>query len=581
MILQKIKSKGKYPELSIYSILIGYFLGILLAVSIGYTSLILGFSIEGSELAAILGFGLLRGVFKRDSMIENNIVQTIASSVNAASAGLMFSIPALFIMNYAGEFNPTVIAFGGIAGAFLGISFIIPLRKHMIEYERLTYPGGVAIAAILKSPGAGIEKVKKLIYAGILSGIFALIVQGTDLHFGGTGDYLNFSLFSWIGLPAYLNGTWQLSLLTVGIAFIAGRGSIPFVLGGFVCYWLITPLLIQTGMMPLDPSTGQIFENPNLLRSELFRPLGIGMLVGSALLGALLTFPLIFSTIQSMRDSAKTNSSTSRDEMPVSFLYFAVIGAFILLTFLAINSAQKITIFHGLSIAFLGTIWIVISCIILSEAVGRTNWSPLSGMTLIGVTLVIILMSSYDTKTSIVTAISVGGAMAVAMNQATDLMLDLKTGYLLGASPRQQQIAQFLGAWIGPIVVVMLILILDKAYGIGSDRLPSPQAAVLATTIEGILKGDAPFLKYLAGAGIGGLIAPISAGTAVTVALGFYLPFSIILTFSIGIVLRELSNRFFGKEWSESQGIPIAAGLIIGEALVGVSIAMYIVFWGG
>jgi putative OPT family oligopeptide transporter len=147
-----------YPELTWTAVIVGWFLGVIIAISIGYAALILGFSIEGSELAAILGFGILRGMLRRKSIIENNIVQTIASGVNGASSGMMFSVPAIFILGYGDKFDPVILTFGCIAGAFLGIAFIIPLRKHMIDFERLTYPGGVAVATILKSPGAGVRK---------------------------------------------------------------------------------------------------------------------------------------------------------------------------------------------------------------------------------------------------------------------------------------------------------------------------------------------------------------------------------------------------------------------------------------
>ena len=156
---KRIIRRGPYPELTLPAILVGYLLGAIITISIGYASLILGFSIEGSELAAILGFGILRGILHRSSIVENNINQTIASAVNGASAGMMFSVPALFILHQV-EFNPELMVFGAIAGGILGIAFIIPLRKQMIDFERLPYPGGIAVATILKSPGAGPAKAR-------------------------------------------------------------------------------------------------------------------------------------------------------------------------------------------------------------------------------------------------------------------------------------------------------------------------------------------------------------------------------------------------------------------------------------
>ncbi len=160
----------------------GWFIGVIIAVAIGYAALILGFSIEGSELAAILGFGILRGMFRRKSIVENNIVQTIASGVNGASSGMMFSVPALFLLGFGDRFDPVVLTFGCIAGAFLGIAFIIPLRKHMIDFERLTYPGGVAVATILKSPGAGVQQSRiLLLIAAFISAFVHFVTIRTDV----------------------------------------------------------------------------------------------------------------------------------------------------------------------------------------------------------------------------------------------------------------------------------------------------------------------------------------------------------------------------------------------------------------
>jgi len=569
-------TRGAYPELTPHAVIVGYFLGVVLAVSIGYASLKLGFSIEGSELAAILGFGILRGLLRRRSIIENNITQTVASAVNGASSGMMFSVPAIFILGYGTEFNPYVLTFGAIAGAFLGIAFIIPLRKQMIDYERLTYPGGVAVASILKSPGAGISKAMLLIGAMLVSGVvhFISIYNGVEY----------WPLFEQLGLPEYLNGTWYLSLMTVGVAFIAGRGGLAFIVGGFVCYWVLAPLLDVTGMFPTDASTGAAITDPNQLRLMLFRPTGIGMLIGGAIVGVMFALPLIKSAIKSMQSSAKTESAMSKDEMPIKLLYFAIVGAAILLGVMAVTSAEQVGLVRGLMMAVLGTLWIWMAGIILSEAIGRTNWSPLSGMTLIAVTLLIMITQTFggmDTAQAIVAAVTVGAATCVAMSQATDLMLDLKTGYLVGATPRQQQLGQFFGAWLGPIVIIILIFTLGEAYKFGSDELPAPQGQALASMIEGITGGNIPSEKYLAGALLGGLLSLLQAGLGITVGLGFYLPFDIVLTYAIGTLLREIVDRTKGKNWSESKGIPIAAGLIVGEALVGVGKAVYIITAGG
>ncbi len=554
-----------YPELTWVAVIVGWILGVIIAVSIGYAALILGFSIEGSELAAILGFGILRGILRRKSIIENNIVQTIASGVNGASSGMMFSVPAIFILGYGDKFDPVILTFGCIAGAFLGIAFIIPLRKHMIDYERLTFPGGVAVATILKSPGAGVQKAIVLLGAALLSATVHVVTIKTGVS--------NWNIGAMIGIPDYMNGIWYLSLMTIGVGFIAGRGGVAFIIGGFVAYWFLSPMLAATGSFPVD-AAGQAISAPDSLRLMLYRPLGIGMLIGGAIMGVILASPLILSAIRSMQRAAKVATATAKEELPIKFLYFAIFGAFILLCIMAVTSVEAVSIGRGIALALLGTLWIWMAGIILSEAIGRTNWSPLSGMTLVGITLLIVVTHGMERGDSIVAAIMVGAAMCVAMSQATDLMLDLKTGYLVGATPRMQQIGQFAGAWLGPIVVIFVIFALNEAYELGSARLPAPQAQALASTIDGILGGDVPTQKYAAGAILGGVLSAFIGGLGITVGLGFYLPFNIVLTYSLGTLGREIADRVKGQDWSDNVGIPIAAGFIVGEALVGVGDAV-------
>jgi len=564
---------GPYPELTWASVSVGWLLGALISISIGYAALILGFSIEGSELAAILGFGILRGVMRRYSIVENNVAQTVASAVNGASSGMMFSVPALFILGET-DFNPYVMTFGCIAGAFLGIAFIIPLRKQMIDYERLTFPGGVAVATILKSPGAGIRKAVLLLAAAAFSAGIHVISQLTGFD--------NWNLGAVLGMPEYMNGIWYISLLTIGAAYIAGKGGVAFIIGGFACYWVIAPLLAATGLLPMTMVDGaeMVVTDPEVLRLSLFRPVGIGMLIGGALTGIVLALPLIISAVRSMQSAARVESVVSKDEMPIKLLYVAVVGAAVVLMIIATLSTEHMGIGRGIAMALLGTAWIWIAGVILSECIGRTNWSPLSGMTLIAVTLLIIITNGLERSEAIVAAVMVGAAVCVAMSQATDLMLDLKTGYLVGATPRMQQAGQFCGAWLGPILIIGVIYVLHEAYGLGSEKLPAPQGQALASMINGILGGDVPVQKYLAGAGLGALLSAASGGLGITVGLGFYLPFNIVLTYSLGTLLRLLTDARMGRHYSEGTGIPIAAGLIVGEALVGVGFAVRAVFGG-
>ena len=597
----EIVRRGIYPEFTWTAVSVGWAIGILIAISISYAALILGFSIEGSELAAILGWGILRGLMGRTSILENNINQTIASAVNGASSGIMFSVPALFILSKTPglesvkDFNVPLMVFACIAGAFIGLAFVIPLRKQMIDFQRLPYPGGIAVATILKSPGAGIHKSVLLFGAVIFSALVYLWI--TEL---GHVEHKQYNVGEALEIPSRYNLVFFGSLMTIGVGFLSGKGGFWFGAGGFICYWLLSPLLNLYGA----PDMQAVVEVPSRMRQFVYRPSGIGMLIGAAIGGILTAFPLILSAINSLRKSKGSSSGgAGNDEMSIKVLGSGVVLGAVLLVFLAYRSVEGMQIGTAVTMAVLGTIWIWIAGVIVAECIGRTNWSPLSGMTLIAVTILIVIANrGLNDPQTIVSSMVVGAAICLAVSQASDMMLDLKSGYLVGAIPKRQQLAQFVGAWLGPIVVITLMFVLEKgatpspeelaaakenptavteiaegevAYGIGSKDYPAAQASALANVISGIVDGDVPTYRYVAGGGLGFLLA-ISGlgGIGVMVALGFYMPFDIVLTYTIGCLLRVICNRMFGNDFSESKGIPLAAGLIVGEALVGVGLAI-------
>ena len=571
--------KGPYPELTWTGVIVGWFLGAIIATSIGYAALILGFSIEGSELAAILGWGILRGLLRRTSIVENNINQSIASAVNAASSGMMFSVPALFILSgeYEGltDFNRALMIFGCVIGAVVGLSFVIPLRKQMIDFNRLAYPGGIATAAILKSPGAGAKKAMFMLGAALFSGaVHFWVLKYSD----GISEHISHEelhLGDMLGLPSYLNIAFYLSVMTIGVGFLSGRSGLWFGAGGFLCYWFLAPLLAQFGSPEV---VGIVEEGPGPLRSILFRPSGIGMLIGAAVGSIVFAAPMIKSAIQSMQKAARDASGAASDEMPIRQLYLGVGLGSILLIGVGFLTVPDMSIGTAAAMALVGVLWIWIAGVIVAECVGRTNWSPLSGMTLIAVTILTFLASGLTDTQAIVASVMMGAAICVAISQASDMMLDLKAGYLVGAKPKMQAYGQYLGTWLGPIVVMGLILVLHNAYGLGSEKLPAPQGQALASMIQGIIGGDVPTYRYGAGAGLGLLFALSGfGGIGVLVGLGFYMPFAIVLTYTIGNLLRLAADKTMGNKWVEDVGIPVSAGLIVGEALVGVGNAMVIV----
>lgn len=572
--------EGPYPELTWTAVLVGWAIGVLIAISIAYAALILGFAIEGSELAAILGWGILRGAMRRTSIVENNINQTIASAVNGASSGIMFTVPALFILarreglESVDDFTPGTILLtilAAITGSIIGLAFVIPLRKQMIDFNRLAYPGGIAVATILKSPGAGIRKAMLLLGGALLSGVVHVIVLWFEMEHWHAGEQF--------GIHPMLNIAFYMSVMTVGVGYLSGKGGFWFGAGGFICYWVLSPILAQIA----GPDIQSLVSSPSDMRGELYRPTGIGMLIGAAIGGIIAAFPLMISALKSMQSAgqhASDANAVENDEMPIKLLYSAVVLGAIAMIAIAFVSSSEMTLMLAATMAILGTLWIWVAGVIVSECVGRTNWSPLSGMTLIAVTIVIIIAKSgMSAPAAVLSSMIVGAAICLAISQASDMMLDLKSGYLVGAIPRRQQMAQFIGVWLGPIIVVFLMLLLNREYQIGSEKLPAPQATALASIIDGIMTDSVPAYRYVAGSGLGLLLAFSGlGGIGVLVGLGFYMPFNIVLTYTLGNILRIVSDMTAGKKFGHEVGIPIAAGFIVGEALIGVGYALIKVF---
>lgn len=573
--------RGPYPEFTWAAILVGWLIGAVITVTVAYASLVLGFSIEGSELAAILGWGILRGVMRRTSIVENNINQTIASAVNGASSGIMFSVPALLILsNREGfeslaEIDRPVLVLSAITGCVLGLCFVIPLRKQMIDFDRLAYPGGIAVAAILKSPGAGVRKATLL-----LGGVAIAAVAQTSLIVFGDGAY-DWHFGDAFGLPPLLNLSLYLSIMTIGVGYLSGKGGFWFGAGGFICYFFLSPLLSQFG----EPEVAAMTADPEAMRLTLYRPTGIGMLVGAAIGGIIAAMPMILGALGSLRGAGERDAGTlaAKDEMPIRMLYTMIgLASLVLLGVAWEVGGGQLSPGRAILMTAVAIAWIWVAGVIVAECIGRTNWSPLSGMTLIAVTLLIaVIQGGTDTLTTIKVSVMVGAGVCLAISQASDIMLDLKSGYLVGGVPRRQQIAQLIGTWIGPILVVWLMFLLHdtREGGIGGPQLPAPQAAALASTIESIVQGDVPAHRYVAGGGMGLMLALSGlGGIGVLVALGFYMPFNIVITYTIGNVLRLLSDRFLGLRFGFEVGIPVAAGLIVGEALVNVGEAMWQIF---
>ncbi|MEM9643971.1 MAG: OPT/YSL family transporter [Planctomycetota bacterium] len=586
-----------YRELTPRAFLLGIIQGIVLNVAFVYAALKLGFSIGGSTVASIMGFALLRGVFRGGTMTENNINQTIASGINTAGTGIVYTVPALFMLDAAWRSSgreglgldllPLMIA--GIAGGVLGVVAIIPLRKQMIELDRLRFPSGVATATIIRAGASGFEKAKLLAWGVGVSALWKLVmvfgwldtpqwvaergfgIDAEELHFG-------FGL-----LPEYVAPVVALSLMNLAAGMLAGRGGLSFLVGGMIAWWLIAPVAVGCGWTP--PAASEA-ETAGFLYSSMLRPLGIGVLIGGALMGVVTAFPAIRGAIGALA-SAKTTARAGEgadvgtDELKLPVL---VVGTVIALGlfFFASMLTPDVTVVQAMMSSVIGTLWLGLAALIVAQATGLTDISPMSGMALISVTLMMFLLNK-----NIAASMVVGVAVCVAISQGADMMQDLKTGFLIGARPINQQIAQFATTWIGPLIALGAICILwyggpngEGGFGEGT-ALPAPQGGALMGIIDAVDSGNVPVDKYALGGLVGVVLgaAPMS-GLGVLIGLAMYLPFSITFGYGIGCLVQMGIQRRKGAEFCEHKLVPVAAGMIVGEALLGIAHACYSIAMG-
>jgi uncharacterized oligopeptide transporter (OPT) family protein len=665
----------RYREVTVASIVFGVVCGAIMNASITYAGLKIGFTIVGSSIAAVLGFGVLRGLLRRGSILEINIAQTIGSAVNVPNSGVIFTVPVLLLLGYRLSASNTdfwLIMLACVAGAILGTCFIIPLRKQMIDIDRLRFPSPTGVAIILKAPGAGPAKALVLV-AGVIvamllyapAGLPALGLPGygsigwrmpvehetdgvtlterVDRDRDGKPDLVlahdRIDLGRFLRLPDQVQVVFALAPFAIGAGFITGRPGLMVLAGGVLAYFVLNPLVYQMGWVP---ETIKAHQAPGYAFNAFNRPLGIGLLLGGALMGVLFSLPAIAQALKSI--AAAGRARTGSDELGLKVLVSAVLVSLVLLFVAAdfvgnkpINSLCPVTggpvtkeagqvSQAGYAIAFssaearrvwtedwtdtqraefllqkharpgwlaglhpharaalialVGAAWIWFAGIIIAQCTGMTDWSPISGMALVTVVLVMLLAGSG----AVVGAVLIGAALCVAITVASDMMGDLKTGYLVGAQPRRQQIVELATTGLGPVICMFTLLLIvrvnQQRFGIpigpGTDTV-APQAQALQAVITGVQGGEMPYALYGLGAALGALLGlGAFPGLGVLVGLSMYLPFLYVSTYGIGCVLNMIVVRLKGQRWSEEWGVPFAAGLIVGEAILALLINMLV-----
>jgi putative OPT family oligopeptide transporter len=593
-----ISPETKLNELTLKSVIIGATLSVVLGAANAYFGLFSGLTVSASIPAAVISMAILKA-FKNSNILENNLIQTAASAGESLAAGIIFTLPALVIMGYWESFNYLETTLIAICGGVLGVLFTIPLRKALIVKEKLAFPEGVATAEVLKTGEKGGDAIKYLIIGSLLGGLYKFGFEALNLWNG------LFEKAILLKERYYLYFSLNLSPALVAVGYIVGLNiSFLVFLGGVISWYVGIPLYILIKGAPEGLSAIQIGGE---IWSSHIRYLGVGaMIVGGlwALVGLRSALGQAFEAgVEAFKKGSKALSTTSRTELdtPMSWVLIGigVMTVPIFLIYLTIIKDVPITLFMSLIMIVAGFLFSAVAGY-MAGLVGSSN-NPISGVTIATILttalLLLLLMGTSDPAKGAAGAILVGAIVCCAAAIAGDNMQDLKAGHILGSTPRNQQIMQMVGVVSGALLIAPILNLLLASKGIGvptllhPNPLSAPQATLMMSVASGIFGGNLPWDIIVIGGFIGVLIIladeyfkrkksnfkmPVLA-----VAVGLYLPFELDSSIFIGGLIAWLLEKGYQKaqnstsvDQAKNAGLLMASGLITGEALIGILIAV-------
>lgn len=583
-----IKPEQKVPEATLRAVVLGALLAVVFGAANAYLGLKVGMTVSASIPAAVMSMAILRGILRKGTVLENNIVQTIASSGESLAAGIIFTIPAFFIWNLTvpGFYHHVTsweIFFLSLMGGFLGILFVIPLRRYLMvrEHGKLRFPEGTACAEIIKAGDVGGVRAKT-VFAGMgLGALYKILMGGIRLWPEVPNQDIRFYKGANVGIDA--------TPALLGVGYIIGPRISALMLGGAVLGYLgIAPLIAYLGTLTpniVPPATKLITEmTPAEIRSNYIKYLGVGAVLLGGFITLFKSFPVIFHSfgiavkeIFGKKEDVKVRPRTDQD-LPMWFVLVGVLVAII-----------AIWLFPGTGLHLLGTALVVVFgfffVVVAARIVGLvgSSSSPVSGMTIatLLVTSLILLSFGVSGLSGMVTVMFIGTIVCIAVCMSGDISQDLKTGFLLGASPKNQQLMEFVGLIFPALFMGFTVFLLNNAFGFVKDAthpapLLAPQANVMSAIVQGVMTGNLPWIYVTVGAMIA-LTVELLGIPSLPFSIGLYLPLDLSTPIMAGglicwIVRKVSTNEDIGKK-REEEGVLFASGLIAGDALVGVLIA--------
>ena len=569
-----METEAKKKELTLTALVLGMLLAVVFGAANAYLGLRVGLTVSASVPAAVVSMAVLRFVLRRDSILENNMVQTIGSAGESLAAGAIFTIPALYLWaeERPAEFaapellSVTLIA---LAGGLLGVLLMVPLRRPLIvEDKSLTYPEGLACADVLKAGEAGAKHARN-VFAGL--GVAAAIKAVT----GG----LKWIPESFLWPVRVVRGAVgiDLSPALIGVGYIVGPKVSALLFGGAMFGWMVLiPVLVAT-----VPEAGAMWDAGNVkaIWRGYVRYVGAGAIAMGGFISLVRSMPIFIKAFRRPQGGTGGDRGAEDDsgrDLPMKIVVgcVACVVAFIWLV-----PAVPVSFPGALLIALFGFFFATVSARMVG-IVGSSN-NPVSGMTI--ATLVVATLVLRETGTvgaaGMVAAIAIGSVVCIVAAIAGDTAQDLKTGRILGATPWKQQIGEIVGVCASALAIGGTLILLHRAWGFGSDAISAPQATLMKVIVEGIMDGGLPWAP-IAGGVLLAVVLALFRVQVMPVAIGMYLPVGLGVTMFVGGLVRWAVDRRRGgvPAGGEDPGTLLSAGLIAGEGLCGIALALLTLF---
>lgn len=564
------------PEFTATSIIMGILLAIIFGAANAYLGLRVGMTVSASIPAAVISMGVIRVIMRKDSVLESNIVQTVGSAGESLAAGAIFTMPCLFLWAKEGVTDtPSLVTISLIAlcGGLLGVLFMVPLRNALIvkEHGILPYPEGTACAEVLLAGEEGGASAKTVFVGMGLAALFKFVVDGLKVVPGVITAPIK-SLKTELSAEVYP--------ALIGVGYICGSKISSYMFAGGILGWFVLiPAIVTFGgdtvLYPGSDTIANMYaaDGAAAIWSSYIRYIGAGMVAAGGIISLIKSMPLIVTTfvdaVKGMRGGNGNGTKRTEQDLDMRF----VVGGVAVL-------AVLIWLLPQIPVSFIGAILIVLFGFFFGAVssrmvglVGSSN-NPVSGMA-----IATLLFSTLCLKATgdvgahgMVGAISIGSIICIVAAMAGDTSQDLKTGYILGATPKKQQIGELIGAVISAFTIGGVLILLDSAWGFGTKDLAAPQATLMKMIVEGVMDGNLPWALVFIGI-FAAVVVEILGIPVLPVAIGLYLPLELSSTIMIGGIIRHFADKK-NKESEAGAGVLFCSGMIAGEGLVGILLAI-------